>query len=96
MSTWQSKSLYSPNFVVTAVFIVFCGRSLNDPCGGGGKCRAPFSFINNLPLTGEVQLFVDKVKNETISGNVDFPEGGMDALMQVLVCTDVSLVCCLG
>jgi hypothetical protein len=59
--------------------------NLDDPCGDN-HCRAPFSFINNLPLTGKVQLFVDKVNNETISGNLDFPEGGLDALMQVLVC----------
>lgn len=71
---------------------MFICLSLNDPCGGS-RCRRPFPFINNLPLTDKSQLFVDKVNNESISGNLDFPEGGMDALMQVLVCGDVSWCC---
>ncbi|XP_062517532.1 integrin beta-1-like [Corticium candelabrum] len=58
---------------------------INDPCGGN-LCRRPFPFINNLPLTEKTQDFVKKVNNESISGNLDFPEGGMDALMQVVVC----------
>lgn len=32
----------------------------------------------------------DSVKEQNISGNLDVPEGGFDALMQVAVCEDVS------
>ena len=32
----------------------------------------------------------DRVKQQNISGNLDVPEGGFDALMQVAVCEDVS------
>ncbi|XP_062511850.1 integrin beta-1-like [Corticium candelabrum] len=60
---------------------------INDPCGGN-LCRRPFSFINNCPLTDNIQDFVNKMNNESISGNLDFPEGGIDALMQVVVCRD--------
>ena len=69
------------------ILLRFC--SINDPCGGN-LCRRPFSFINNCPLTDNIQDFVNKMNNESISGNLDFPEGGIDALMQVVVCRDVS------
>jgi len=32
----------------------------------------------------------DSVKEQNISGNLDVPEGGFDALMQVAVCENVS------
>ena len=32
----------------------------------------------------------DSIKEQNISGNLDVPEGGFDALMQVAVCEDVS------
>lgn len=35
-------------------------------------------------------LLQDKVKEQVISGNLDEPEGGFDALMQVAVCEKVS------
>ncbi|XP_065840310.1 integrin beta-1-like [Oscarella lobularis] len=61
-------------------------RTINNPCGARSPCAPPYSFKNALPLTGNTDDFVAKVNKEEISGNVDFPEGGMDALMQVIVC----------
>ncbi|EDO35236.1 predicted protein, partial [Nematostella vectensis] len=45
-----------------------------------------FGFRNNLPLDQETSKFEAKVAAQNISGNVDNPEGGMDALLQIAVC----------
>ena len=37
----------------------------------------------------------DKVNEQTISGNQDFPEGGFDGLLQSIVCTEVWQYTCL-
>lgn len=41
-----------------------------------------------MPLTNDTASFSKEVKNAPVSGNVDFPEGGFDGLMQVMVCKD--------
>ncbi|XP_032900295.1 integrin beta-4 isoform X1 [Amblyraja radiata] len=47
---------------------------------------APFSFKNVIPLTNDVNNFIQKLEKERISGNMDAPEGGFDAILQVAVC----------
>uniref|UniRef100_UPI00398E4990 integrin beta-4 isoform X2 n=1 Tax=Pristiophorus japonicus TaxID=55135 RepID=UPI00398E4990 len=47
---------------------------------------APFSFKNVIPLTPNATHFTQKLEKERISGNVDAPEGGFDAILQVAVC----------
>ncbi|KAG8442115.1 hypothetical protein GDO86_011058, partial [Hymenochirus boettgeri] len=47
----------------------------------------PFSFKNVIPLTSDVQYFRDELMKEKISGNLDPPEGGFDAILQTAVCT---------
>lgn len=44
------------------------------------------SFINYMSLHNDVKEFETKVNNATVSGNLDSPEGTLDALMQVMVC----------
>lgn len=44
------------------------------------------SFINHMPLTKNSSEFEDRVINAKIAGNLDSPEGTLDALMQVMVC----------
>ncbi|XP_047563100.1 integrin beta-4 isoform X2 [Lutra lutra] len=47
----------------------------------------PFSFKNVISLTNNLDEFRDKLLGERISGNLDAPEGGFDAILQVAVCT---------
>ena len=50
-----------------------------------GKLVNPFhfSFQHQMSLTRDATQFADRVENAPISGNIDNPEGGLDALMQV-------------
>ncbi|KAM6163519.1 LOW QUALITY PROTEIN: integrin beta-4 [Rhynchocyon petersi] len=48
---------------------------------------APFSFKNVISLTEDVEEFQSKLQGERISGNLDAPEGGFDAILQTAVCT---------
>ncbi|XP_036194793.1 integrin beta-4 isoform X4 [Myotis myotis] len=48
---------------------------------------APFSFKNVISLTDDVTEFRRKLQQERISGNLDAPEGGFDAILQTAVCT---------
>lgn len=47
----------------------------------------PFSFKNVISLTESVDEFLNKLQGERISGNLDAPEGGFDAILQTAVCT---------
>ncbi|GFX04058.1 integrin beta pat-3 [Trichonephila clavipes] len=58
---------------------------LKEPCP---KCAAPYGFRNNMRLSSKTREFASKVENAPVSGNLDAPEGGFDALMQVIVCKD--------
>ncbi|XP_070565216.1 integrin beta-1-A-like isoform X2 [Ptychodera flava] len=53
------------------------------PCDG---CVPPYGFINALPLDTDSTRFSDEIQKQKTSGNLDSPEGGMDALMQATVC----------
>ncbi|XP_051524171.1 integrin beta-4-like isoform X2 [Myxocyprinus asiaticus] len=46
----------------------------------------PFSFRNVITLTHNITYFQQKLQNERISGNLDAPEGGFDAILQAAVC----------
>lgn len=58
-------------------------RKIREPCD---DCEAPYSFRNVLPLDNRTDLFAEKVSQTRISGNLDTPEGSLDALMQATVC----------
>ncbi|XP_014825792.1 PREDICTED: integrin beta-4 isoform X3 [Poecilia mexicana] len=47
---------------------------------------SPFSFKNVIPLIKDVNSFTAKLQKERISGNLDAPEGGFDAILQAAVC----------
>ncbi|XP_059471026.1 integrin beta-PS-like [Neocloeon triangulifer] len=51
-------------------------------------CEPAYSFKNHLRLTTQTSQFATSVERTKISGNVDTPEGGFDALMQVMVCAE--------
>lgn len=59
---------------------------LINPCSGNQNCTSPFSYKNVLSLTKDGNEFNRLVSQQQISGNLDSPEGGFDAIMQVAVC----------
>ncbi|KAM9319891.1 integrin beta-7 [Gastrophryne carolinensis] len=62
---------------------------MRNPCPSRlESCQPPFSYRNVLPLTSNLTLFQERVSAENISGNLDSPEGGLDAMFQAAVCTD--------
>ncbi|TNN47677.1 Integrin beta-1 [Liparis tanakae] len=61
---------------------------LINPCTGNQNCTSPFSYKNVLKLTNKGDEFNRLVSQQQISGNLDSPEGGFDAIMQVAVCED--------
>jgi protocadherin alpha len=56
---------------------------LREPCT---NCAAPYGFRNQLNLTEDTGRFKVEVMNTQISGNLDAPEGGFDAVMQAISC----------
>ncbi|XP_035709280.1 integrin beta-PS isoform X2 [Folsomia candida] len=50
--------------------------------------KKPHLFKNELSLTSDIDTFTKSVNDSEILFNNDVPEGGLDALMQVLVCKD--------
>ncbi|NXE26377.1 ITB4 protein, partial [Ardeotis kori] len=49
---------------------------------------SPFSFKNVIRLTSNINYFSHELRKERISGNLDAPEGGFDAILQTAVCKD--------
>lgn len=56
---------------------------LREPCS---NCAAPYGFLNHMQLTTETETFAQLVSQARVSGNLDAPEGGFDAIMQAVVC----------
>lgn len=64
-----------------------------NPCPNRiDTCQPAFSFKNVLPLTDDASEFEREVSKQKISGNLDAPEAGLDAIMQAAVCK-VKTVC---
>nr|XP_025035663.1 integrin beta-2 [Pelodiscus sinensis] len=64
-------------------------EKLKNPCPNkAASCQPPFAFRHVLSLTNDAKLFEREVNKQAISGNLDAPEGGLDAMMQVAVCGD--------
>ncbi|KAG7201582.1 hypothetical protein KM043_004327 [Ampulex compressa] len=62
---------------------------LESPCTlqkTGKPCAPPYGYKNQMPLTEDVTFFKREVQAAPVSGNLDTPEGGLDAMMQVMVC----------
>lgn len=61
-------------------------EKLRHPCQ---ECEEPYGYRNHMKLqdvTKDTSVFRDQVAATNISGNLDAPEGGLDAVMQVMVC----------
>lgn len=62
-------------------------EKLKNPCPNKEKeCQPPFAFRHVLSLTDNSNQFQTEVGKQLISGNLDAPEGGLDAMMQVAAC----------
>lgn len=51
-------------------------------------CLPTYGFKHKLALTENIKQFIERVNGSEITGNLDNLEGGLDALMQILVCRD--------
>ncbi|KAK8383508.1 hypothetical protein O3P69_015754 [Scylla paramamosain] len=60
-------------------------QKLVEPCS---ECAAPYGFKNALSLNRDASIFAEKVQQAPVSGNLDAPEGGFDAIMQAIVCQE--------
>lgn len=64
-------------------------EKLRNPCPNKEKeCQPPFAFKHVLKLTDNSNQFQTEVGKQLISGNLDAPEGGLDAMMQVAACLE--------
>ncbi|XP_045632860.1 integrin beta-2 [Ursus americanus] len=64
-------------------------EKLRNPCPNKEKeCQPPFAFRHVLRLTNNSNRFQTEVGKQLISGNLDAPEGGLDAMMQVAACLE--------
>ncbi|GAB1605646.1 integrin beta-1-like isoform X2 [Argonauta hians] len=65
--------------------------ALSNPCFSQNiQCKTPYNFKQFVKLTDQFQEFSNKVyelKNLS-SANMDNPEGGLEAMMQTIVCGD--------
>ncbi|RXG59556.1 Integrin beta-PS [Armadillidium vulgare] len=60
-------------------------EKLIAPCDG---CAPPYGFRNALRLSTDASHFVQEVDKAPVSGNLDAPEGGFDAIMQAIKCKE--------
>jgi integrin beta 1 len=62
---------------------------LNNPCSVEyDVCSPAYGFRHHQRLSSDTEEFTDRVKEAPIAGNLDNAEGGLDALMQTIVCTE--------
>ncbi|XP_041823346.1 integrin beta-8 isoform X1 [Melanotaenia boesemani] len=60
---------------------------INNPCSDYEiRCRPAHGFHHVLSMTGNMTEFTRVIKRQRISGNMDTPEGGLDAMLQAAVC----------
>lgn len=65
-------------------------EKLRHPCDDSyAQCQAAFGYHHVLNLTESEEEFRQEVQKQHISGNLDPPEGSLDAMMQATVCGDV-------
>ncbi|KAM9487418.1 integrin beta-2 [Clarias gariepinus] len=64
-------------------------EKLKKPCPAKAlECQPAFGYKHVLSLTADGNIFTKIVSEQKISGNLDSPEGGLDAIMQVVTCVD--------
>uniref|UniRef100_A0AAQ4QRE0 Integrin beta n=1 Tax=Gasterosteus aculeatus aculeatus TaxID=481459 RepID=A0AAQ4QRE0_GASAC len=64
-------------------------EKLLKPCDENDQqCQAAFGYRHVLSMTPKEDDFKNKVTEQFISGNLDSPEGSLDAMMQAAICGD--------
>ncbi|XP_019867658.2 integrin beta-PS isoform X2 [Aethina tumida] len=58
-------------------------EKLLKPCD---DCAEPYGYHHHMSLSTNTDKFSHMVKQASVSGNLDAPEGGFDAIMQAVVC----------
>lgn len=58
-------------------------EKMNSPCDG---CVEPYGFKHHMSLSTDANKFKHEVNASKVSGNLDAPEGGFDAIIQALSC----------
>ncbi|XP_033208227.1 integrin beta-PS-like isoform X2 [Belonocnema kinseyi] len=48
-------------------------------------CATPYGYRNQMSLTEDISLFKIRVQQASVSGNLDAPEGGLDAMLQAML-----------
>ncbi|XP_061923701.1 integrin beta-2 [Entelurus aequoreus] len=61
-------------------------NKLQKPCDENYECQASFGYRHVLSMTPRSEEFRNVVTAQSISGNLDSPEGSLDAMMQAAVC----------
>ncbi|CAN9498054.1 unnamed protein product [Ophioblennius macclurei] len=62
-------------------------EKLKNPCDQNEQqCQPAFGYKHVLSMTSSESEFSSKVSEQFISGNLDSPEGSLDAMMQATVC----------
>lgn len=70
-------------------FVSTVPSKLRHPCPSRlESCQSPFSFHHVLSLTGDAEAFEREVGRQNVSGNLDLPEGGFDAILQAALCQE--------
>lgn len=60
---------------------------ISNPCSDFEiRCRPAHGFHHVLSMTSNMSEFTRVIKRQRISGNMDTPEGGLDAMLQAAVC----------
>ncbi|XP_072226966.1 integrin beta-8 [Leuresthes tenuis] len=60
---------------------------IDNPCSDYEiSCPPAHGFHHVLSMTGNMSEFTRVIKRQRISGNMDTPEGGLDAMLQAAVC----------
>lgn len=70
-------------------FIKITEEELANPCSAvGSTCLPTFGYRHVLSLTSSTDKFNEIIAMQRVSANIDVPECGFDAIMQVAVCGD--------
>jgi len=62
---------------------------LKHPYGSVNETEAPFLFKNVINLTSNVVFFGEVLDKQKVSGNLDPPEGALEAMLQATQCTNL-------
>lgn len=73
----------------TMPFIMTGPKDIKNPCAlEHFTCEPTYSYRHRMNLTKNIEEFIRNVNSSDVTANLDNLEGGLDALMQVIVCQE--------